>query len=142
MAQPGGSLQQRIQQVAQHAVIGDNLLIVAPAFDQTRQFEQGGVDQMRHIAQCLGGGATSAGIGQVKREMPDRQAGRPARHSDDVRTRHAGKMLQCGVAYQAARAGHQHRLQRHQRYPPNGSVSLILPEGSIRGWGIYDAFRP
>jgi hypothetical protein len=51
MTQSWAGFQQRIQQIAQHLIVDTDLLFVAPAFDQSRQLEQRGIDQMGHAGQ-------------------------------------------------------------------------------------------
>jgi len=51
MSQFGCRLQEGGEQITEHAVVGGDLVVVAPALDQPGQFEQGRVDEVRDVLQ-------------------------------------------------------------------------------------------
>ncbi len=121
-----GGGKQRPHQVAQHAVVGADLLIVAPALDQSGQFEQSRVDQVSDIAQRVRRLPTGSGVCQVKRKMPSDYASRAAAgNGDDIDIGRLSEMLQRRVANEARRASHQHRLATHRHDYPSAPVANI-----------------
>ena len=62
---------QRTEQIAQHQVVGPDLLVFPPARDQPRPLVKGGVDEVSDAGEVGREGGTSGGIGEIE--------GQPAR---------------------------------------------------------------
>ena len=58
---------QRIEHVAEHPVVGLDLLALAPAGNQSWAFVQSGVDQMRDVRQARAQALAGGSVGQVER---------------------------------------------------------------------------
>ena len=100
MPKAGGDPKQRPQQVAQHPVVGGDLLVVAPAFDQAGQLKQCRVNNMRHVPHRGGGSLAGGGIGQVQREMASgKSRWAAAGQRDHIRIRRGADLLQHGVSH-------------------------------------------
>src|SRR5437868_7460831 len=77
---------ERVQQVAEHALVGLDLLAFPPAGNQSATFVQSGIYQVRNVGQARGKLLGSGSVGQVQwseaRTMSN--VGRPPRQSDNV----------------------------------------------------------
>lgn len=106
---------QRVKQVAQHPVVGLDLLAFLPAGNQSGAFVQGGVYQMRHAGQARGKLLAGDGFGQVQGQEARamRIVGRPPRQGDDVAIWIRAEMPHRCIAHQPAGAGDQDLLARH-----------------------------
>jgi hypothetical protein len=71
---------QRVEQVAQHPVVGLDLFAFLPAGNQSGAFVQGGVYQMHNAGQARGKLLAGGGVGQVQWQ----EAHAPSRDSDDL----------------------------------------------------------
>ena len=113
-----GRLERR-HQVAQHRVIGVDLVLIAPAIDQIRRLIERGVDEMGCALQF--GRCTRAlgGIGQVDRDVTGavELARLAPRQRDHLASAGAAEMPQGGVSHQPRGArddylfGHSHVLR-------------------------------
>ncbi len=106
---------QRVEQVAQHPVVGLDLLALPPAGNQSGTFVQSGINQMRHAGQTCGQLLAGSGVGQVQRQEARAMGivGLPPRQGDDVAIGIGAEMPHRGITYQPAGAGDQDLFAWH-----------------------------
>src|SRR5205085_1251084 len=77
---------ERVEQVAEHALVGLDLLAFPPAGNQSGTFVQSGVYQMRNVGQARGKLLGRGSVGQVhwSEARTMNNVGRPPRQGDDV----------------------------------------------------------
>ena len=106
---------ERRHQVAQHRVVGVDLVWIAPAVDQVRRFIERGIDEMGCTLQRSCGQRALRRIGQVDRHVAGaiEFARLAARQRYHFAAAGAAEVPQCGISHQTRRARNHNFLVGH-----------------------------
>ena len=110
---------ERRHQIAQHQVVGSDLVWIAPAVDQVRRFIERGIDEMGCILQRSCGLRALRRIGQVDRHVAGavELARLAPRQRDNFAAAGSAEVPQCGISDQPCRARDHHFLVCHWTTP-------------------------
>ena len=106
---------ERRHQIAQHQIVGSDLVRIAPAVDQVRRFIERGIDEMGCILQRSCGLRALRRIGQVDRYVAGAMeiARLAARQRYNVAAAGPAEVPQCGISHQPGRARNHNFLVGH-----------------------------
>ena len=120
---------ERGHQIAQHQIVGADLVLIAPAVDQIRCLIERGINQVGGALQFGGGAQALRRIGQVDRNVPGavKLARLATRQRQNVASPDAAEVPQCGISHQSGRARDHHFLVCH-----SDSNTIFLPSYQTR----------
>ena len=106
---------ERRHQIAQHQIVGADLVRIAPAVDQVRRFIERGIDEMGCVLQRSCGLRALRRIGQIDRYVAGAMelARLAARQRYNFAAAGPAEVPQCGISHQPGRARDHYFLVGH-----------------------------
>ena len=124
---------ERGHQIAQHQVVGADLVRIAPAVDQVRRFIERGIDEMGCALHFGGGAQALRRIGQVDRNVAGAVefARLAPRQRHNVAAARRAEVPQCGISDQPRRARDHDFLVCHSLLQRRLPLSLADGAGRV-----------